>query len=124
MEYAERATKAAPDNAFYKATHAAALVRGKKAAEAIEVLEASSKLEGGDRGRALLFLALCQHELGNSAEARRRLQGAKAWLANHRPGNVQLQMLVKEVENLPGLTPADSSALREPTTKETDKTTD
>jgi serine/threonine-protein kinase len=103
LEYAERAVKAAPDNAFYKTTHGAALVRAKKATEAIDILEASSKLEGGDRGRALLFLALCQQQLGNSAEARRRLQGAKAWLASHRPGNAQLEMLASEIEELPGV---------------------
>lgn len=98
LEYAERASNAAPDNGQYLGTLAMAEFRTNRPAEANQRLDRASKSDSYDRGRDELIRALCQNELGQAAEAEKTLAQVATWIADNRPGNNPLQRLLAEVK--------------------------
>jgi tetratricopeptide (TPR) repeat protein len=108
LDFARRAVDAAPENGLYLGTLAAAQYRAGQPQSAVELFTRSLAMDGGDRGRDLLFLAMCHQELGHHDEARATLSKATDWIAQHRPGNPPLKRLAAEVARFLDGEPNDS----------------
>jgi predicted Zn-dependent protease len=112
LDFARRASEAAPENSVYLGTYGAAHARTGEHQRAIELLQQSLKSDSGDRARDLLFLAACREQLGDRDAARKELADATEWISQHRPGNQQLKHLAAEVarsieSSPPASTPAE-----------------
>jgi len=97
LDFARRASEAAPENGYYLGTLAAAQLRAGHAMQAIELLDRACKMDNHDVGRDQLVRALGQHQLEHKEEARSALADASKWIAENRPGNGQLKRLLAEV---------------------------
>jgi tetratricopeptide (TPR) repeat protein len=101
LEYARRAAEAAPENRFYLGTLAAAHARAGQSQEALDRITPLLAGEAAaDRGRDLLFLAMCHHQLGRADDARDSFNKAADWIKENRPGNAGLKRLRDEVSRL------------------------
>jgi hypothetical protein len=79
----EAAVKQWPDDAEFRKTLGAALVRAGRPREAISALEESVRLNGhGGNAFDWLFLALAHHRLGHSKQATAALAAARDWIAH------------------------------------------
>jgi serine/threonine-protein kinase len=97
LDYARRAFEAAPENGVYLGTLAAAQLRVGDTQGALDSLDRCAAMEDTDRGRDLLFRALCKIQIKHREEAIAALDVARTWIAENRPGSLQLKRLAKEV---------------------------
>src|SRR5262249_30292119 len=90
VELARKATELAPRNAEVRNTLGVDLYRAGDWGAAIEALEESARLRGGD-AYDWFFLALARWRRGERGEARRLYDRAVAWMASHSPDNEELR---------------------------------
>jgi len=100
VEYASMALEAAPTNALYQGTLAAAHYRNQKFALTVSLATEALRNSGGNRGRDYLFLAMAQHHLGQASKAKTSLAAAAAWQSENVPGNLRLSTLHSEATQL------------------------
>ena len=119
LSLAEQAVSEQPDYRLFRSAHAHLLVRGGKAAEAVEQLEqltGSGDAKSLEQPSNLLFLAMAHHQLGKAAEAEKLFREGADWIAKNGPeklpedavltepmawnSRLELQLLLREVESL------------------------
>jgi tetratricopeptide (TPR) repeat protein len=97
VELARKAAALAPRDGEIRNTLGVALYRAGEWGAAIEALDESSRLRGGD-AYDWLFLALARWRRGERDEPRRLYDRAVAWMASHSPVNEELRRFRAEAE--------------------------
>jgi len=100
LQYASKALEAAPTNALYQGTLAAAHYRDKNFVLAASLALESLGNSGGNLGRDYLILAMAQHQQGQSSKAQESMEAATAWCEENVPGNLNLRVLQNEAKQL------------------------
>ncbi|MHC4934340.1 MAG: tetratricopeptide repeat protein, partial [Planctomycetota bacterium] len=103
VRLARRAVKAAGTEAAFWNTLGAALFRAGEWQEALGPLEQARELSGGVNPYCLLFLAMANAKVGDTAAARGWYDQAITWLNGTEPVDPDLQRLRAEAEELLGI---------------------
>ena len=114
IELAVRSTEKAPENPVYLNTLAAAYYRAEKWQTAAEKLEDAIRLRGDANARDWFFLAMTQAKRNQLQEAKTSFASGSRWMDENRPGNLELQRIRAEVEELLNPPDNDSSADQDP----------
>ena len=88
---------AAPHNARYQATLAAAHIAAGEPDQAIQACEEAARLREQPHARELLLLALALAQAGDQTRARQTWAEAVAWIRESLPAHWEIQRLEKHV---------------------------
>ncbi len=107
VEFATKARHAAPENATFCHTLAAAQFRAGRIDESLVLLEEAVRLRGIPNARDWFFLSMVRYRLDQPGEARAAYEEGAAWMAEHQPRDVVMGRIRSEAGTMIGVETVD-----------------